>query len=78
MQAARTPQSPLAGGPKLTGDPARRRREALIGRGLQACALVSVIITAFIIITVAGQAIQFLLEIDLTQLVAPGWFPRRG
>ena len=38
----------------------------------------SVVITAFIILTVSGQALQFLASIDLSQLVAPGWFPRRG
>ncbi len=36
------------------------------------------VITAFIILTVAERAIEFLLSIDLSQLVAPGWFPRRG
>jgi phosphate transport system permease protein len=78
MQTASTPQTPGAVEHRLTGDPSRRRRETLIARILQACALVSVVITAFIIITVSGQAIAFLTEIDLSQLVAPGWFPRRG
>ncbi len=78
MQIASTPPTPGAGEHTLIGDPARRRREALIARLLQACALVSVVITAFIILTVSGQALQFLASIDLSQLVAPGWFPRRG
>jgi phosphate transport system permease protein len=62
----------------LVGSRARRAREAWIGRLFFAAALVSVIITAFIIITVFEQAVEFLLKIDLSQLVAPGWFPRRG
>ncbi|OGO57899.1 MAG: phosphate ABC transporter permease subunit PstC [Chloroflexi bacterium RBG_16_72_14] len=62
----------------LVGSRARRRRETAIGRFFLACALVSVAITAFIIYTVLAQAIEFLLAIDLSQLVAPGWFPRRG
>jgi phosphate transport system permease protein len=62
----------------LAGSPGRRRRENLIGRFFFLAALVSVIITAFIIFTVFEQAVEFLLAIDLSQLVAPGWFPRRG
>ena len=62
----------------LIGSPGRRRRETAIGRFFLACALVSVAITAFIIYTVLEEAIRFLLAIDLSQLVAPGWFPRRG
>lgn len=62
----------------LVGSRARRAREAWIGRLFFAAALVSVAITAFIIFTVFEQAVEFLLKIDLSQLVAPGWFPRRG
>lgn len=62
----------------LIGSRARRAREAWIGRLFFAAALVSVIITGFIILTVLEQAVEFLLKIDVSQLVAPGWFPRRG
>jgi len=62
----------------LAGSPGRRRRESLIGRFFFLAALVSVVITAFIIFTVFEQAVEFLLAIDLSQLVAAGWFPRRG
>jgi len=62
----------------LVGSRARRAREAWIGRLFFAAALVSVVITGFIILTVFEQAVEFLLKIDLSQLVAPGWFPRRG
>jgi phosphate transport system permease protein len=71
---ASAPGAPSA----LVGSRARRAREAWIGRLFFAAALVSVIITAFIIFTVFEQAVEFLLKIDLSQLVAPGWFPRRG
>ena len=71
---ATAPGAPSA----LVGSPARRAREAWIGRLFFAAALVSVVITAFIIFTVFEQAVEFLLKIDLSQLVAPGWFPRRG
>ena len=63
---------------QLVGSRARRAREAWIGRLFLAAALVSVVITAFIVLTVFEQAVEFLLKIDLSQLVAPGWFPRRG
>jgi phosphate transport system permease protein len=62
----------------LVGSRARRAREAWIGRLFLAAALVSVVITVFIIFTVFEQAVEFLAKIDLSQLVAPGWFPRRG
>ena len=71
---ATAPGAPSA----LVGSRARRAREAWIGRLFFAAALVSVAITAFIIFTVFEQAVEFLLKIDLSQLVAPGWFPRRG
>jgi phosphate transport system permease protein len=62
----------------LKGDRRRRRRENAIGLGFLVAALVSVVITVFIILTVAEQAIEFLLAIDPSQLIAAGWFPRRG
>ena len=71
---ASVPGAPSA----LVGSRARRAREAWIGRLFFAAALVSVAITAFIIFTVFEQAVEFLAKIDLSQLVAPGWFPRRG
>lgn len=66
------------GGTLLRGSRARRTRETAIGRFFLACALVSVLITGFIIYTVLEEALKFLLAIDLSQLVAAGWFPRRG
>ncbi len=74
MEAATAP----GGSRSLAGSQARQAREAWIGRLFFAAALVSVGITLFIIFTVLGQAVEFLLRIDLAQLAAPGWFPRRG
>jgi len=74
MAAASVP-----GGPRtLAGSRARRSRETWVGRAFFAAALVSVIITVFIILTLFEQAVEFVLSIELTQLVAQGWFPRRG
>ena len=61
----------------LAGKPGRRRRENVIGRVFFVAALM-IVITVFIIFTVAESAIEFLLAIDPSQLVAAGWFPRRG
>jgi phosphate transport system permease protein len=77
--AAAAPPGAAPGAPRtLVGSPARRARETWIGRAFFAAALVSVVITVFIVLTVFEQAVEFLLQIDLSQLVAPGWFPRRG
>jgi len=62
----------------LAGRPGRRRRENLIGRLFFLAALASLVITAFIVLTVAERAVEFLLAIDPSQLIAAGWFPRRG
>jgi phosphate transport system permease protein len=74
MATATAPGSPRL----LAGSRARRSRETWIGRAFFAAAFVSVIITGFIILTVLEQAVEFLLSIDPSQLVALGWFPRRG
>ncbi len=41
-------------------------------------ALISVVVSGFIVYTLAFKAIDFLALIDLRSLVADGWFPRRG
>lgn len=70
---------PSAGAlPPLSQSPATRRREQLIRRSFQAAAITSLVISALIVVSLAGQALAFLREIDLAQLVTRGWFPRRG
>ena len=44
----------------------------------QIAAATSVLISALIVLSLAGEAIAFLRTIDLTQLSEAGWFPRRG
>jgi phosphate transport system permease protein len=63
---------------RLSGDPARRRRERLVSRILVLSALVSVVISAFIVLALLFEAIEFLRSIDLGDLFGAGWFPRRG
>jgi phosphate transport system permease protein len=61
----------------LEGSPARRRREGLIRGGFLFAAGVSVIISAAIILSLAGEALSFATKVDLSQLFTDGWFPRR-
>lgn len=62
----------------LLGNPGRRRREAVFRSAFFAAALLSVLITVFILYTVLFEAIRFLSAIDLSRLIADGWFPRRA
>jgi phosphate transport system permease protein len=62
----------------LAGTAGRRRRESLVRIVFFAAALVSIIVSGFIIYTLVFRAVEYLTIIDLGQLVADGWFPRRG
>jgi phosphate transport system permease protein len=62
----------------LGGSPGRRRTERTVRAILFAAALVSVLISAFIVLSIIEEAVSFLAQIDPAQLTAEGWFPRRG
>ncbi len=62
----------------LRGSAARRRREATVRAVLLVAALSTIAISGFIVYTVAIEAAKFLTSVDLSDLVAIGWFPRRG
>ena len=68
----------LPPGLSLSGSAARRRRESIVRVIFLGAALTTVVISLFIIETVLSEAIGFLAQIDLSQLVGIGWFPRRG
>ena len=68
----------IAPRPLLTGSPTRRRNERIVRSVLFLAALVSILISAFIVLSIIGEAVSFLAQIDLSQLTAEGWFPRRG
>src|SRR5262245_28559765 len=74
MTAVTPPVAPR----ELAGNRRRQSREGWIGRLFLAAALVSVAITVVIVLTLIGQAISFLQQINLSQLFTTGWFPRRG
>ncbi len=63
----------------LSGAPGRHRREAIIRGIFQASAILSVLISAAIVLSLIGRAADFLFAVDLGELFSPsGWFPRRG
>lgn len=62
----------------LSGDPRRQRREKLVGWLFRGAAIVSVLIGAAIVLSLAGRAFTFLTSVDLGALWSSGWFPRRG
>jgi len=63
---------------RLRGSPQRRRNEGLVRAVLFATAGLSVLISAGIILSLIFEAVNFFTSIDLSQLFADGWFPRRG
>lgn len=61
----------------LEGSAARRRRESVIRWLFAFAAAISVIISAAIILSLAGEAFNFVRQVDPSQLFTDGWFPRR-
>jgi phosphate transport system permease protein len=74
MAMTDTHRSPI----DLTGDPKRLARERRIGRVFFAAAAVSVVISLAIVLSLVGEAWSFVTQIELPDLNANGWFPRRG
>jgi phosphate transport system permease protein len=74
MTAASTP----AAGSLLRGTARRRRNEGMIRAILFAAAIVSILISIGIVLSLIFEAISFLSQIQVSQLFAAGWFPRRG
>jgi phosphate transport system permease protein len=62
----------------LRGSPRRRRKEAVVHGVLGTAAGVTLVVSIAIVLALLGEALVFLKNIDLSQLVASGWFPRRG
>ena len=63
----------------LRGDPRRVRIEAIVRGLLTAAAIVSIVISAGIVWSLAREAFTFVTEVEWsTVLLANGWFPRQG
>ncbi len=60
------------------GSPARMRKERLIRAGLLGTALMSVLISALIVLSLVGEAWTFVSQVEAASLWSDGWFPRRG
>jgi phosphate transport system permease protein len=63
---------------RLQGAPRRRRNEALVQTVLLGASALSIVISAGIVLTLIFEAISFVAAVHLPQLLAEGWFPRRG
>jgi phosphate transport system permease protein len=61
----------------LRGASSRRRKEGIIRGFFFSAGAISVLISALIVVSLAGKAVVFLTQIDLSTLWADGWFPRR-
>ena len=72
MTAAAPPDS------RLRGTPARRRNEAMVKAVLLTMSILSVAISAGIVLSLVFEAFAFLRSITVDQLFSGGWFPRRG
>ncbi|MGH8870386.1 MAG: phosphate ABC transporter permease subunit PstC [Acidimicrobiia bacterium] len=62
----------------LTGDVRRHRRESTVKALFLAAAAISILISVAIVLALVGKAWAFLSAIEISQLWASGWFPRRG
>jgi phosphate transport system permease protein len=70
--------TPAPAGSRLQGTANRRRNEGAIRLILLAAAVVSILVSIGIVLSLVFEAISFLSQIQLSQLFAAGWFPRRG
>ena len=73
-----TAASTSAPGSRLRGTARRRRNEGVIRAIFMAAAVLSIVISVGIVLSLVFEAISFLSQIQLSQLFSDGWFPRRG
>ncbi len=56
----------------------RRHKESVMRVVFFSAAALSVVVTVLIVVSLVGEALTFLRDIELSQLNEIGWFPRRG
>ena len=56
----------------------RRRREGLVRFFFLAASALSIVISLAIVLSLAGNAMTFFVNVDKSALWTDGWFPRRG
>jgi phosphate transport system permease protein len=72
-------QATAAGQPTgLGGSSSRHRRERIVQVLFLGAALISIVISALIILSLIGGALDFVRQIVFDQLLDSGWYPRRG
>src|SRR5688572_9829852 len=76
MTASNQPAARISIG-DLRGSPARRRRELGVRMLFLAAALLSIVVSFLIILSLVGQAWTFISQVDLALIIERGWFPRR-
>ncbi|MEM9132208.1 MAG: phosphate ABC transporter permease subunit PstC [Actinomycetota bacterium] len=63
---------------ELAGNPRRRARERLIGRIAFGAALVSILVSVLIVLSLVFEAVVFMIDVDWGNTWGQlGWFPRR-
>jgi phosphate transport system permease protein len=62
----------------LSGAPHRLRREERVRRLFRSAAVVSVVISGLIVVSLIGEAWNFVRTVEWGSLWDIGWFPRRG
>ena len=62
----------------LQGDRGRHRKERIIKGLFLGAAVLSVVISVMIVLSLVGEAFSFITNVDPGALFADGWFPRRG
>jgi phosphate transport system permease protein len=71
------PTPPLVAGDLQIAD-RRRLRERVVRSLFLGAALVSIIVSIAIVLSLLGNALYFVINVDPGALVTDGWFPRRG
>jgi phosphate transport system permease protein len=62
----------------LAGDARRNRKERVVKALFKGAAVLSIVISLAIVVSLLGKALTFLSSVDLSALWSKGWFPRRG
>lgn len=62
----------------LQGAPRRHRKERLMRAVFFSAAMLAIVISVAIVLSLAGGALDFLRKVDLGTLWSRGWFPRRN
>jgi phosphate transport system permease protein len=64
---------------ELRGSDARRRKETFVRLVFMGAAILSIIVSLGIVLSLFTEALTFLTNVDVSSLWSPtGWFPRRG